>query len=79
MWCKAATDLRIERGEDIAKLESNIRFHYSLSVIVEIAMVPRGVGDGVWEVCNPWCWTAAQWLHPDDFGAGANRIAKAAR
>src|SRR6267378_3081794 len=79
MWCMVATGLRIERGEDTAKLESNIRFHYSLSVIVEIVALQRGVGDGVLEVCDPWCWITAQRVHPDNFGAGADRFAKAAR
>jgi hypothetical protein len=79
VWCRVATDSRIEHGEDAAKLESNIRLDYCLSVIVEIVALRRGVGDGVLEVCDPWWWIAAQRLHPDNFGAGADGIDKAAR
>jgi hypothetical protein len=66
LWCKAATDLRIEHGEDTAKLESDIRFYYYLSVLVKIVALQRGVGDGVLEVCDPWCWIAAQRVLPDN-------------
>src|SRR6266566_9324508 len=79
MWCIVATDLPIEHGEDTVKLESNIRFQYSLSVIVEIVALQRGVGDGVLEVRGPWCWIAAQRMYPDYFGASADCIAEAAR